>query len=143
MGKHEGPSEQEIEQDIYAQMSMMNQGAVPTRADQLPSQPHPDDDIIAKVEFVYDKEDNMRINISYNDTTKETSSELARMLHYINTGNFEEHCSEILVNIAKENPTHSHFIRHLFKKWNGFRDEEQIIRPSQVFAMSNRPGPPE
>ena len=91
--------------------------------------------IQSSVTFMISKKGSIDLNISWDDPDSITAQNLATILHIINSGGFEQHCNNLLINIANTQPSNANFIRECLQEWNKKKKKDPLIKPSEVFQF--------
>lgn len=93
----------------------------------------------ALVIFRIDPEGNVGIQLNWNSPTENLANNLGMMMYYMNKGNFAEHCANSLAQTIQKDPRQTVFVKKIMEKWKNMRDEnEQVVRPSEVFQMGRQ-----
>ncbi len=92
------------------------------------------------IEFVVTKSDEILLNIRWAQDDAITARSIGQLLYQINNGDYKETAKNILLNVAVENPQKEDFIIDCFEQWKHSKDQDPLLKPSQVFGMGRQPG---
>jgi len=92
------------------------------------------------IEFVVTKTDDILLNIRWAKDDSVTAKSIGQLLYQINNGDYKETSKNILLNVAVENPQKEDFIVECFEQWKTSKDQDPLLKPSQVFGMGRQPG---
>ena len=95
----------------------------------------PENLIQSSVTFVVSKHGSIDIHISWSNNESITAQNLSMLLYIINSGGFEQHCKNLLVNIANTQPDNTSFIKECLDLWDKKRKKDTLIKPSEVFQF--------
>ena len=92
------------------------------------------------VEFTVDNNNEISLNIKWNTDDDITAISIGQLLFAINEGEYKETAKDILIGVAKDYPHKEDFIIKCFESWRFNKDQDPLIKPSQVFGMGKQPG---
>lgn len=98
-----------------------------------------DENIVAMIEMTVDQNSQLNIHIKWNKTDDKTSETIGKMLFNMNRGNFEQACANILLGVSRQHPESKGFIKKCFVSWKKNKDNEPVLKPSDVFKMGSHP----
>jgi len=129
------PDEEQMEENIKQVIAEPEPEPQSLDESQLEKSEEPEEPKAA-ITFYIDDNNNVNIRYFWNNKTDLLAIQIAQMLNYINSGQIEEGCFNVMQEVAKENPDEQGFIKDIVENWKKIKNEEDIlIKPSEVFGV--------
>lgn len=99
------------------------------------------DDILCKLSFVIDKNNNINYDCAWLNNKNETATSFAKLLYSVNSGKFSESILQNLTSVGIDNIEDREFIHETIKYWNAIliadkntnTSDKPVVRPLGAF----------